>query len=103
MRVIEQEFGILVSAFLTGILVSAVYGAIRVWRRLFRHSLFWVSMEDLIYWVWFGIYVFTELHRTCSGRIRWYYLLGMGTGMFFAGNVICKFIKNKIDKLKKTR
>ena len=95
---IEQEFSIFLSACLNGILVCSVYGAIRIFRRLFRHSLFWVSLEDLVYWVWFGIYIFTELHRTCSGRIRWYFVLGVLLGAFFAGNIIFKFIKNRIDK-----
>lgn len=100
---IEQEFFVFISAFFTGVTASAVYGSIRILRRLFRHSLFWVSMEDLAYWVWFGIYIFMEIYRTCSGRIRWYYLLGLGAGMLVTGKVVFEFIKNKIDKSKKTR
>ena len=95
---IGQEIAVLVSACCTGILVSSVYGVLRIFRRLVRHSLFWISMEDLIYWVWFALYVFMELHRTCSGRIRWYFILGAGLGAYVAGSVICKIMKNKIDK-----
>ncbi len=100
---IAKEFGVFISSICTGILLCTVYGALRIFRRLFRHSLFWVSVEDLIYWVWFGLYVFMELHRTCSGRIRWYFMIGMGLGIFGSGNIIFKFIKNRIDKSKKTR
>lgn len=100
---IGQEFSVFLSAFLNGILVCSVYSAIRIFRRLFRHSLFWVSVEDLLYWVWFGIYIFMEMHRTCSGRIRWYFVLGVMLGAILAGNIIFKFIKNRIDNSKKTR
>lgn len=99
----EREFGVFLSSICTGILLCSAYGALRIFRRLFPHSLFWVSVEDLIYWICFGIYVFLELHRTCSGRIRWYYLIGMGLGIWISGNIIFKFIKNRIDKSKKTR
>lgn len=102
MMSIEQEFTVFLSSICTGVLVSAVYGVIRVIRRLIPHSLFWISIEDLIYWVWFGIYVFIELHRTCSGRIRWFFVAGIGIGMGGAGFLIFKFIKNYIDKSNKT-
>lgn len=100
---IAEEFGVFISSICTGIFLCSIYGALRIFRRLISHSLFWISVEDLVYWIGFGIYVFLELHRTCSGRIRWYYLIGMGLGIWISGNIIFKFIKNRIDKSKKTR
>lgn len=99
---IGEEISVFVSACLSGVLVSAVYGAIRIFRRMLRHSLFWVSVEDLTYWVWCGIYLFSEMHRTCSGRIRWYFVIGVLLGGGTFGALICKFMKKRIDKSKKT-
>lgn len=98
---IGQEISVFVSACCSGVLVCTVYGVLRIIRRLIRHSLFWVSIEDLTYWVWCGIYIFSEIHRTCSGQIRWYYVIGVLLGGGISGTVIFKFMKNKIDKSNK--
>ena len=100
---IGQEVSVFLTACLDGVVVSSVYGVIRVFRRLLRHNLLWVSVEDLAYWIWFAFYIFMELHRTCSGRIRWYFVLGVVIGAVFSGKIIFKFIKNKIDNSKQTR
>ena len=100
---IQEEISVFLSACLTGIMVATVYGALRIFRRLIGHSLFWISVEDLIYWAWCAVYIFLEIHRTCSGRIRWYYAIGLMLSGCIFGSFVCKFIKNRIDKSKKTR
>ena len=99
---IQEEIAIFISACLNGIVLCTVYNSIRVLRRLIRHSLFGISVEDLCYWIWVGFYLFAEIQRTCSGRIRWYYVIGVVLGGFCSGIPIGKFIKNRIDKLTKT-
>lgn len=100
---IGQELSVVVAAYLVGVMVAAVYGALRIFRRLKKHSLFWISLEDLLYWLWCGFYVFLEIHRTCSGRIRWYYMLGLLLGGGTFSGVFQKILKKRIDKSKKTR
>jgi hypothetical protein len=100
---IGQELSVVAAAYLCGVLVTAVYEVLRVLRRLKKHSLFWISVEDLLYWIWCGFYVFLEIHRTCSGRIRWYYLLGLFLGAGTFARFFQKFLKKRIDKSKKTR
>lgn len=100
---IQDEISIFVSACLSGVVLCTMYNAIRIFRRLCRHTLFWISVEDLFYWLWAGLYLFSEMQRTCSGRIRWFYVIGILLGGVASGIPIAKFIKNRIDKLTKTR
>ncbi len=97
---IGKEISIFFSACLAGNLVAMVYCAIRVFRRLVSHSLFWVSMEDLIFWVAVGLYLFTEMYRTCSGAIRWYFVIGVFLGGILTLELFQK-LKKGIDKSKK--
>ena len=99
---IAEEFGVFISSICTGIFLCSIYGALRIFRRLISHSLFWISLEDLCYWIWCGIYLFAEIHRTCSGQIRWYYVAGVLLGAVSSGMIVTKFIKKRIDKSTKT-
>ncbi len=88
------------SSCLAGNLVCLAYYALRMLRRIIKHSLFWVSMEDMIFWVVTGIYLFSEMYRTCSGSIRWYFVLGVLIGGFLTAWFMHK-IKKRIDKSRK--
>ena len=98
---IEKELSVFVSACLTGILMCLTYFAIRVFRRIFPHGIVWISIEDFIFWIICGLYLFGEMYRTCQGNIRWYFVLGV------LGGAICTLllagkIKKDIDKKRKT-
>ena len=100
---IGNEVSIFVSACLSGVVIVAVYSVIRIFRRLRKHTLLWISIEDFLYWVWCTVYLFAEMHRTCSGRIRWYFVIGVSVGGGFFAAIFQKFLKKRIDKSKKTR
>ncbi|MEE1314801.1 MAG: spore cortex biosynthesis protein YabQ [Faecalimonas sp.] len=100
---IGQEAAIFLSACLNGILLCLVYTVIRMFRRLIRHSLFWISVEDLFFWIGSGIYLFLEMYRTCDGNIRWYFVLGVLIGAVLSIQLVEKFLKKGIDKFRKKR
>ena len=52
---IGDEISIFLQALLAGNIVLLVYTCIRVFRRLIKHDLFFVSLEDFFFWVWAGI------------------------------------------------
>ena len=95
---IANELSIFISACLLGNLICLVYYALRVFRRLVKHSLFWVSIEDLIFWVGTAIYLFMEMYRTCGGSIRWYFVLGVFAGGIITIGVVHKSLKKTVDK-----
>lgn len=100
---IEKEVSIFLQAVLAGNLVYLVYSAIRVFRRIVKHNLFFVSVEDFVFWIGTGLYLFIEIEETSNGNIRWYFVLGVLAGGYLTHNIICKITKKYIDKSKKTR
>ena len=52
----------LLHSFLLGILITFVYDGFIIMRRLIRHNLFLISVEDLIFWIACAIGVFYMLY-----------------------------------------
>lgn len=99
---VANELSIFVSACLLGNFICLVYCAIRVFRRIVKHSLLWVSIEDFLFWIGAAAYLFTEMYRLCAGAIRWYFVLGVMSGAVITISILCK-MKKMVDKKKKTR
>lgn len=100
---IEKELVVFGVSFLNGITIAAIYGAIRIFRRMIRHNLFWISLEDVSFWLFSAIFLFTEMYRVCAGSIRWYYVIGVILGGCITCIIVQKVLKKYIDKCKKTR
>lgn len=98
---IEKELSVFLQATLAGNLVYLVYSAIRVLRRIIKHNLFFISLEDLFFWVGTGIYLFVEVYQNSNGSIRWYFVIGVLTGGIITHFIICKITKKYIAKYKK--
>lgn len=99
---IEKELAIFLQSILAGNLLYLFYLVLHLFRKLIRHSSFWISVEDLFYWMFVGVYVFLEMQKTCSGMIRWYFVVGLLGGSFITWFFIHKFVRKHIDKSKKT-
>ena len=69
---VEKELSVFVQAVLAGNMVYLVYSAIRVIRRLIRHNLLFVSLEDLFFWIGTGIYLFSEMYQNFSSFVNNY-------------------------------
>ena len=95
---IEKELSVFLQALLAGNLVYLIYSAIRVFRRIIKHNLFWVSVEDFVFWIVSALYVFVRIEETSNGNIRWYFVLGVCVGGLLTHYIIYYFIKKYIDK-----
>ena len=95
---IEKELAIFLQAIITGNLLYLVYSAIRI----IRHNIFFVSAEDLIFWIWAGLYIFGEIEKTSDGIIRWYFVAGVVLGTLLTNSVFQSIQKKYIAKTKKT-
>lgn len=80
---IGEELGIFVHAILSGIIVLVSYTCIRVIRRIIKHNLAAITIEDFLFWIGTGLYLFVEIYYTSDGSIRWFFVLGVVFGMFF--------------------
>ena len=90
---IGKELSVFLQAVLAGNLIYLVYALIRVMRRLWKHNLFFVSLEDLIFWIGTGIYLFVRIYQTSDGIIRWYFVIGV-----LLGGILTHFIISQISK-----
>ncbi len=98
---IEKELAVFLQAVLAGNLLYLVYTVLRVWRRIIKHNLFWISAEDLIYWIGTGFYLFVKIYETCNGTIRWYFVVGVLAGAIITHYTIKKISKTYCEKVKK--
>ena len=95
---IEKELLVFIQAILAGNLVCLVYCFLRVLRRIIKHNLFFISLEDLMFWIWTGIYLFVQMFKTCDGNIRWYFVIGVLLGGAFTCYFILKLVKKYVAK-----
>ena len=98
---IEKEVFIFLQAILAGNFVYLCYAAIRVVRRVVKHSLFWLSVEDIFFWIGTGIYLFIKIYQTSNGNIRWYFVLGVVLGGVVTHCIVAKIVKKYIAKFHK--
>lgn len=79
---IVQEVTFFTHSAVMGLIITFVYDWIRVFRRLFKHGMVFMSVEDLFFWLICGIGVFYMLYRENDGTLRWFAVLGATLGMF---------------------
>lgn len=75
----ENEF--LFHALLMGIFITFVYDTIRIFRRVIPHNSFFVSLEDLGFWIYCGGSVFLLMYHESNGELRWFAVFGAIGGM----------------------
>ncbi len=77
--VVEMTF--LFHCFLMGVAVTAFYDVFLILRRVIRHNMLIVSLEDLVFWIACAISVFFMLYEENNGILRWFAVLGAAVGM----------------------
>lgn len=70
-------------AFLAGFYFFFLYDILRVLRRVIPHNGFFLSLEDLCFWLYCAVYVFLLMYRESNGTIRWFAVFGAMCGMLF--------------------
>lgn len=74
-----------------GFVLAFAYDLIRVSRRVVAQSLFYVSVEDVLYWLACSLLVFLAILRLNYGEIRFFYLLGIFIGAILYLTLISPF------------
>ena len=64
-----------------GSFLLIVYDGLRILRRVFRHSNFAVSAEDLVFWTGSALFLFAKYFQDNSGILRGYLFAGVITGI----------------------
>lgn len=88
---IYQEVSFLLHSFLLGIIITFVYDNFRVVRRVIRHNIFFISVEDFLFWIGVAISVFLLQHRENEGVFRWFSVVGAALGMLIYKGLLSDF------------
>jgi len=75
------EWSLLMYAIKLGIKMAFVYDGIRIFRLLISHQNFWISIEDLFYWIYVTVIMFRTQLEYSDGVLRGFAILGMAIGM----------------------
>ena len=85
----ENEF--LLHALYMGIFITFVYDLLRIFRRVVPHRGFFVSAEDLLFWIYCGEEVFLLMYHESDGTLRWFAVLGALAGMFLYRKLVSPY------------
>lgn len=88
---IYQELRFLLYSFLLGVIITFVYDNIRVFRRVIRHNTFFISIEDLFFWIGVSLSIFLLQHRENAGVFRWFSVVGAFLGMIIYRKIFSRF------------
>ena len=117
-EMVDSQFNMMIIALILGVNMGLTYDVIRCTRRIFIHNIFFVSLEDFIYWLIWTITLLDEISEYNDGELRAYIFIFIIIGfaiykatfgwliMKIADCIIgqCKKHLKKIKKnLKKTR
>ena len=98
---IEKELSVFIQALLAGNVVCLVYYSLRILRRIIKHNLLAVSLEDAIFWFWTAVYLCLQIYNTSDGSIRWYFVVGVFLGGIVTYCLMEKIIKKYVAKSNK--
>lgn len=89
---ITVELQFFAISILWGALVLLAYDQLRVLRRIIRHNNFWITVQDLIFWIIASVFIFAMIYVKNSGTIRGFCVMGMVIGMVIYHYVLSDFI-----------
>lgn len=71
-----------------GIFLSVVYDCIRIFRRLIPHNVFWLSVEDILFWMFAALAVFVVCFVEDAGNVRWFAIAGAAIGAYMYNSTV---------------
>lgn len=86
-------------SFLLGIVITFVYDGFLVLRRVIRHNLLLISLEDMIFWIACAIGVFYMLYEENNGVLRWFAVFGATLGMLLYKETVSDFLVKIFSKV----
>lgn len=85
----ENEF--LLHSLMMGVFIPFVYDILRIIRRVIPHGSFWVSAEDMGFWIYCAAEVFLLMYHESNGTLRWFAVIGAMTGIFLYKKLFSPF------------
>ena len=95
----ENQF--VLYAMFMGIFITFIYDILRIFRRVFPHKGFMVSLEDIIFWIYCSVEVFMLMYHESNGTLRWFAVFGAIAGMILYMKLISPFFVKYVSLLLK--
>lgn len=95
---ILNEIRLFTNSVVLGAGLTFVYDGWLICRKVFKHSVFMVSIEDISFWIFTAIVVFLALREQNDGILRWFLVVGAGIGMLLYKNSVSRFYVNYFSK-----
>lgn len=96
---IVNEITFFMHSFLLGIAITFAYDGFLILRKLIKHSLFMISLEDLIFWIACAIGVFYMLYEENNGTLRWFAVFGATIGMLLYKKSVSPLLINVVTTI----
>ncbi len=96
---IIKELDFFLQAMLLGIMIAVFYDTIRIFRRVFRHGVFWIAMEDFFFWFICCLKIFEMFIKENSGTLRWFAIAANAAGMLLYCKTLSRFYVTYVSKL----
>ena len=91
---IIKEVFFLFHSFVLGVIITFVYDWLLILRRMIKHNIFFISLEDFFFWVLCAISVFSMLYEENNGTLRWFAVAGAFLGMIIYKKTVSRpFVK----------
>lgn len=91
-QAIGNDVRFFLASILLGIIAAFCYDLLRVWRRFHKQSLFFVSLQDFIYWFLLGFAGFHLIYSYNAGTLRLFVFLGIGLGALLYMVTLGRFV-----------
>ena len=108
-EMIRQEAASFVGSLLTGAVLIWCYLILVGFRKLVRHGVLAVNIEDFLYWCVAALIIFVSAFRENSGEVRWYSVAAILIGawaqwgvLFFLHGICIKLLKKFRNRGKMT-
>ena len=88
---ILNEVRLFVNSVVLGAGLAFVYDGWLICRKVFKHNNFWISLEDLSFWLFTAVVVFLALREQNHGVLRWFLIVGAMVGMLLYKNSVSRF------------
>lgn len=86
-----EEIRLFANSVVLGAALTFLYDGFRIMRNVFKHSIFWISVEDMLYWIATAIFIFISLQKENNGVLRWFIVGGAAIGMFLYKSSVSRF------------
>ena len=96
---ITVELHFFIVSVLWGALVLLAYDQLRIIRRIIRHNILFVAIQDLIFWVMASVFIFAMIYVENSGTIRGFSVMGMAIGMVVYHFVLSDRIVKTVSRI----